>query len=156
MCGSRTWIGSHRMRSDRVCSTRHGAPSYHWEILLIIDGGFWIQAFLRSHMSQCRISRWLLQVRRRRMRPGVIADKMEVLTRGRGDTEGLLHETVRFIAIPIGALIAAIASTVVAPTRTFWSFPGSGHGGLRHAVPAPFTFHLSIGQEAARNATGTP
>jgi hypothetical protein len=70
-------------------------------------------------MSQGGIGRWLLQVGGRRVRTRVVADEVEMLASGGGDTEGLFHQTVGLISVAIWALICAV-STIFVATPALW------------------------------------
>lgn len=66
-----------------------------------------------------------------------------------GDGEGLLHETVRLVAVAIRATIGVLFVA---------SLGGVTAGILVEAAAAAtaFALHLAVGEKAARNPTGTP
>lgn len=72
-----------------------------------------------------------------------------MLTRRGGDGEGLLHESIRLVAITIRAVFALVL-TVLSILLVAWVER------CRETVSASLTFHLAISQEAARDTTCTP
>ena len=156
MCSARTRVCADGMWCNGVARTGHGTASDDGQILLIVDGGFRVQALLRAHMSQRRIRRRLLQVRCGRMRPGVVADQVQMLAGGCGDAERLLHEPIWLVPIPVGTLVAIVAPIVVTAARALRRLAGSRHGRLRDTTASTLALHFSVRQEAARYATCTP
>lgn len=88
VAGIRSGKTTHGMRCDRIGgSARHWSSSHHWQVLLIVHSRLGVQTFLRSNMSESRVSGWLLEVGGRRVRARVVADQVEVLASRSGDTE---------------------------------------------------------------------
>lgn len=154
MRGAGASVGRHGV-VDGV-STAHGAASHDGQVLLVVDRGFGIEAFLGSDMAQGGIVGGLLQVGGGRMGARVVADEMEVLAGGGGDTKGLLHQAVGLISVAIGAFVSAIAAVVVTTAGALGGFPGSRNGALRYSGASSLAFHLAIREKAARHATGAP
>ena len=91
---------------------------------------------------------------------------MEVVARGRHDAERLLHQAVRFVSVAIRSLVLRLLQIRIVPSAILRRPPtvgASGHGRWwrrrrkdRALAASTLTFHLSIGQEAAGDPTGTP
>lgn len=77
------------------------------------------------------------------MRSSIVADEMEVLASSGGDTERLLHETVRFISVAILAVVG-IPSVIVAPARAFRRLPGSSHCILCDIPASTLALHFAV------------
>lgn len=154
MCGARR-ICAHRVRRDRISCARHRTPSNDWEVLLVIDGGLWVQTLLRSYLLQSGVGGGLLQVCRRGMGSRVVADQMKMLASGSGDTEGLLHQTVRFISITIRAFVGSISAVLIA-APALWRLARSRYRALGNAATSTLALHLAISQKATGYPTGAP
>jgi hypothetical protein len=82
--------------------------------LLIVDGGFRIEALLRTHAAQGWVGGRLQEVGGVGMRPRVIADEMQMLAGRGGDTERLFHQAIRLIPVPVRPIIEPLSPIVVA------------------------------------------
>lgn len=145
--------GGRRHRIRR--SARHGPARDDREVLLVVDGGLWIEALLRAHVAQGRIAGGLEEARGVGVRPRVIADEMQVLP-GRGrDAEGLLHQAVGLVPVAIRAVVRTLSPVLVAATRRVGRLPRALRL-RRHRGAAPLALHLTIREKTARDAAGAP
>ncbi len=91
-----------------------------------VNSGFRIHALLRSDLAQSWIAGWTDEPLRILMWPRVVADKVEVISCWRCDTERLLHQSVRFVAITILIIFPTSHLQIrVATASTLRRFPSS-------------------------------
>lgn len=76
---------------------------------------------------------------------------MEVLALRGGDAEGLLHEAVGLVPVPVGLTVVVV---LVAAAARVWCLAGAPPRCAEAA--AALALHLPVGEEAARYPAGTP
>ena len=110
-----------------------------------------IHALDRHYASKRRVGGWLRQVGLAGLGPGVVGDQVEVLAVGGRDAEGLLHQAVCLVAVPLGlAVVLVLVATAARVGRLAGGAPS------RAEASASLAFHLAVRQEAARHAAGAP
>lgn len=156
MCDRRAGIPAHRVWSDGVCRAGHRTSGHHGEVLLVVDGRLRVQAFLGPHVSQGGIRRGLREADRRWMCARVVTDQVQMLARGRGDAERLLHEPVRLVAVAIRTIVHRLAAIVVAASCTVRGLSRPWSNRMQYTAASTLALHLTISQKASRHATCAP
>lgn len=94
------------LRDSRIWRAGHWRPSHSGDILMLMNSRFGVHSFLGTDMSQCWIGCRTSEARGRWMGARVIADKVEVIARGSCYAEGLLHQAIWLVAIPIWSIFS--------------------------------------------------
>lgn len=123
-----------------------------------VDGRLGVEALHGTDGAEGRVVRRLKHAGGRRMGAGEVADEVEVLSLRGGDAKGLLDEAVWLVAVAIGAICGggSVAAVGVMP-----GIGGAGHDGCilcgsGKGASSSLALHLAVGEEAARDAAGTP
>lgn len=74
-----------------------------------------------------------------------------MLALGSGDAEGLLHEAVGLVPVPVGLTVVVV---LVATASRVWCLAGTPPR-CAEATPA-LALHFTVGEEASRDPAGAP
>jgi hypothetical protein len=111
-------------------------------------------------MSQGWIARRLHKLGLAGCWTSVVGDKVEMLATLRGDTEGLLHQPIDLVPVPVWlAVVLVLVATAARVRRLASTAPSTGLLLLlllsSKATPT-LALHFSVGQEATGHSTRTP
>lgn len=142
--------GTHSVSRSGVGRPRHRSAGDGGRSLCLGDCGLRVHVLRRPNVSQLRVVGRLWEVVG--VRAGVVTDEVEVLAAGGCDTEGLLHETVWLVAVPIWALTVRVAirrplrRLAAGPLDERWCWCGA----------SSLALHFAICQEATRHSACAP
>lgn len=129
----------------------HGSTGEGRRRVTIVKTRFGIHALDGSDVTQVRVGSRLGELGSPGVRSRVVRDEVEMLARRRGDTERLLHETVGFVLVALGATVVLV---LVASSTRVGGFCCASSVVAKPA--APLALHLTVGKKASRNPAGTP
>ncbi len=112
-----------------------------------------VHALDRHNVSQRGIRRRLGELGRVAR---VVADEVEMLAIRGGDAERLLHQAVGLVSVSVGSFAVHVLVLVAAPSAVGGLAHGAPRGSGNELAPSALALHLAVGQEAARDAAGTP
>ena len=90
----------------------------------------------------------------------VVTDQVQMVPSRGCNAEGLLHQAVWLVPIAVRTFFSGRVHVGLAAVSAIWRSPGSSERcdwrGISIASTTALTFHLPVGQEAARDSAGTP
>ena len=133
------------------CEGRHGRPGQRCICVAVLEVGLRVQSRHRGDAPQVGVVCWLGELRVAILGARVVRYQVKVLSRGCGNGEGLLEESICLVSISLRLVFLTI---FIAASTRFWSPPGS-------TAPSPessssLSLHLSVGEKAPRHAAGAP
>ena len=138
-----------------VWTLLHRCPCDSWPSSFV-NSRLRVHSLYWNDVSKCGISCRLRQLRLIGVRSGIVADEMEVLAAGGGDTERLLHESVWFVSVSVGSFTIQIL-ILIASSSAIWCLSRNPPGWWRYELTSSsLALHFSIGKKASRNSAGTP
>lgn len=98
--------------SNHVGRLLHRRPGECRCLVRLAHARLGVHALDRDDSSQARVGGWLGQLRLARLRSRVVGNQVEVLARGGGDAERLLHQAVGLVPVSLRfAIVVVLVAT---------------------------------------------